>query len=158
MRLLVDSLIASMLVVVLGGILWHRSAAAQQVQRVEATQQALRAIEAQALLRASTGEVPATPWGYPVAISPAWFSTLPQNLLADCPRWLEIAHSSTADLSNPPHVTADARHAAFWYNPYRGILRARVAFQMSQQATIELYNLVNGTTLRADDAAWSHDD
>lgn len=155
MRLLVDSLIALMLVAVLGGIFWHRHAAEDQIQRVEATQQALRAIEAQALYQASLGEVPKTRWGYPHVVEPSWFKTRPDNLLAQCDRWIDVADESDSDRMDPAHVTSDHGRAAFWYNPHRGLIRARVEPQMSMQATIDLYNLVNGTSLRVDDAMWA---
>jgi len=155
MRLLVDSLIALMLVAVLGGVLWHRRAAEEQVERVEATQQSLRAIEAQALYHGSLGKIETTLMGYPFKVEQTWFTQLPMNLLAQSGNWLEVAGEPMQHEPNPEHVTADQGRAAFWYNPYRGIVRARVAPQMSTQATIDLYNLVNGTSLRIDDAMWA---
>jgi len=155
MRLLVDSLIALMLVAVLGGVLWHRRAAEQQVENVEATQKAMRAIEAQALYQGSLGQYETTWMGYPLVIEADWFKNRPQNLLADNSVWLDIAGKSKEFEPNPDHVTCEAGRAAFWYNPYRGIVRARVAPQMSAKATIDLYNMVNGTSLRVDDSMWA---
>jgi type II secretory pathway pseudopilin PulG len=155
MRLLVDSLIALTLVAVLGGVLWHRRAAERQVENVEATQQSLRAIEAQALYRGSLGECQTTWMGYPLVLKIEWFEHRPANLLADNANWLDIVEKSKEFESNPDHVTCESGRAAFWYNPYRGIVRARVAPQMSAKATIDLYNLVNGTSLRVDDSMWA---
>jgi hypothetical protein len=37
--------------------------------------------------------------------------------------------------------------AAFWYNPYKGILRARVPYDISDERALDLYNRVNGTSV-----------
>jgi hypothetical protein len=69
--------------------------------------------------------------------------------------WLETTQPERANRLNPEHVTCDGHRAAFWYNPYRGLVRARVERQHTDEATIALYNLVNGTSLRVSDVAWA---
>ncbi len=149
MRLLMDGVIALMLVGVLGGVLWHQRARADELRQVEAAQRAVRAIQSQALYRGSLRQVQVSRRGYPLRIDPAWFATPPTNLLTvDAGDWLETAGPADEQRTHPEHITTDGRRAAFWYNPHRGVVRARVNRQPSEQTTVELYNLVNGTAVR----------
>lgn len=155
MRLVVDSLIAVMLLAVLAAVLWQQRAQADRIERVEATQHAIRAIESQALFQASLGQVEVTRRGFPLAIDPAWFTRPPANAVApDAERWIDSADAGDAQRFQPDAIIIDGGQPAFWYNAHRGVVRARVAMQASERATIDLYNLVNGTSLRVDDVDW----
>lgn len=151
MRLIVDGVIALMLVIVLGSVLLQQRARTGELRRVEATQRAVRAIISQALYRGTLPDADVTRRGYPWTIEQTWFDEPPANLLAHAAGgWLDVASEDQAQTLHPPQITTADGACAFWYNPYRGVVRARVAMQASDQATIELYNLVNGSSLRPD--------
>lgn len=155
MRLIIDTLIALMLVGLLGSILWKQRDEQRLLDHVQSVHSAMRAIEAQAVYRAAIGDVPVTKLGYAATIDEHWFDPPPRNLLApDKTPWIEIANDEEAERFNPVRITIGEGRAAFWYSPHRGIVRARVPQQVSEQDTIDLYNLVNGTSLRVDEVAW----
>jgi hypothetical protein len=47
----------------------------------------------------------------------------------------------------PDPIITSENQAEFWYNPNRGIFRARVMAQMTNEQTRQIYNQVNGTSL-----------
>lgn len=101
-------------------------------------------------MRAATKDVELNGRGWPVTIDPSWFQDeAPRNPLVSPDRpWVEIAPPEDADLSHPHvRVTLDERFASFWYNPYQGIVRARVPLRINDELSLALYNQVNGTTL-----------
>jgi hypothetical protein len=158
MRLVVDTLIAVMLIAVLGGLLLRQRSEQSMLERIGLVQQSIRAIESQALYRAAVGDAEGTPRGFARLMDAAWFEHVPQNeLIADhaIRPWVDLSPDDQPDRLNPAHVVAEGPLASFWYNAERGVVRARVPDQMSQQATVDLYNLVNGTSLRVDDVDWA---
>jgi hypothetical protein len=144
-RLLIDSLLAVLLLSVLASVMWFQQSRRHQRAQVAAVQAAVQIMEREALYRAAVGEAERTARGYAMRIDETWFDRKPVNLLS--PRigpWLEIATSDEADATHPACILAGAHGLAdFWYNPYRGIVRARVPMQVSQDATVELYHRVN---------------
>jgi len=50
-------------------------------------------------------------------------------------------------LDPPVRMTIDGKLASFWYNPYQGIVRARVPVCVSDRKALDLYNSINGTRL-----------
>ncbi len=155
MRLMVDILIAGIVLGVIAVIAVQRNARAEEVDRIAAVQQSMHTIENQSLYRAGIGEVVVTRRGYPSTILESWFDPPPQNILAGpTETWIEIADDLDGDRTHPRYVYTDGSRAAFWYNPHRAILRARVRMQMTEQTTLELYNLVNDSTLRMRDTMW----
>lgn len=159
MRLLVDTLIVCMLLGTLAGILIYQRSQRSELLRIEAVQQAMRAIESESLYRAALGEAEATPRGYARHLRRNWFEHQPQNLFLDADAhngpWVEhINMDSERELANPRHIVASTEHPPFWYNPYRGVVRARVPMQMSQRSTVDLYNAINGTYVRVDQVEW----
>jgi hypothetical protein len=158
MRLLVDTLIAAMLAAVLGSIVWYQRHEALELDQVAAVQEALRCIQGQSAYRVAIGEADASPTGFAAHVKPDWFDPIPRNLLVDRgvtdPPWLEEAAPGESQRFDPADIVADEQTPAFWYNPHRGLVRARVPMQISQQSTVELYNLVNGTSVRVDEVAW----
>jgi len=93
-----------------------------------------------------TAELNGQSW--PKRPDPAWFPDgVPSNKMLDRNRpWLEVAPVTQANLDHPPvRVATDETVAAFWYNPYRGVVRARAPERVSDQRTVELYNAINAT-------------
>lgn len=160
MRLLVDTVIALMLAAMLGGALLSQRQDREQLDRIAAVQQSVRAIQSQALYRAAMGEVEATPSGYSRKIDIAWFDGPPRNILVEDEgeafQWIDYPAEDAHQAFDPTHIVASGGQASFWYNPFRGIVRARVPRQFTQQATVDLYNLVNGTSLRVADCRWDY--
>lgn len=160
MRLLIDTLIALMLAGILGAVVLDHRQDRHQLDRVAAVQQAVRAIQSQSLWRAAMGETPKMPNGYSRRIDAAWFDHVPRNVLVESEglayQWLDYSpdRGGSNEWFDPPCIVAAVGHAAFWYNPHRGIVRARVPMQFTQQDTVDLYNLVNGTNLRVADCRW----
>src|SRR5262249_12261162 len=61
---------------------------------------------------------------------------------------VEVATPAEASLQDPAvRLTLDAHVASFWYNPYQGIVRARVPVLISDEKALDLYNTINGTHL-----------
>jgi hypothetical protein len=149
-RLLVDSLIAMTAIGVLVGVVVHQHARSDRLEQVKQVQQTMRLIESQALYRAAIREADASRSGYAVELRTDWFDAPPENVLVG-PRnpWLETAGEDEQHRTDPACIVAAEGLPPFWYNPHLGIVRARVPLQLSQQATADLYNLVNGVVVDA---------
>ena len=61
--------------------------------------------------------------------------------------WLDIAPQGDHSYHPPDAVITRSDQAGFWYNPNRGIFRARVMPQWSPSATLQLYNQLNSVEL-----------
>jgi hypothetical protein len=86
----------------------------------------------------------------PTTVEPSWFGeNRPRNpLLPTSHPWVEVAGPREKDLLHPPDLIArDVSVASFWYNPFNGIVRARVPHQVSDSRVLELYNTVNDSGL-----------
>jgi hypothetical protein len=148
MRLLIDAIIAVCLIGLLATVMTVRRTEAARSETVEATRQAIDAIESEAIYQAALGEVELSDGGWPLEIQVSWFDRIPPHpMFADrVPyeiAWLEHADQAEQDLEHPRQKHADVRHGAFWYNPDRGIVRARVPRQPTDQATEQLYRRIN---------------
>jgi hypothetical protein len=138
MRLLVDTLIALMLVAVLAVLVIKQRVERSQLDRITAAQQSIHALESQALYRAAIGDAEASTHGYALKLDPLWFTAAPQNALLDdhaIRPWVDAVTEDESDRFNPAQIIATGSLASFWYNPSRGLVRARVPEQLSQQAT-----------------------
>jgi hypothetical protein len=144
-------------VAILGTLVVRQQAQRRRLASIEVVQEAMRAMESQALYRAALRDVPTTAIGYAVRIEREWFEFAPQNLLVagDCP-WIDQLEDVGPEMFNPRHIIADEHHAGFWYNPHRGIIRARVPELFTAADTLALYNLVNGTHLRLEQVDMTH--
>ena len=111
--------------------------------------QEVRRFELEIKLRAATENAELTGRDWPMTIDPAWFKSPPQNTLVSRDRpWVDVAPPEHADLSNPVmRLAMDHTYASFWYNPYQGIIRARVPMAINDEQALGLYNLVNATSL-----------
>ncbi len=167
MRLLIDSMIALLLVSLLAVVILYRQQG-QNIQRDAAVlQQAVSRMQEQVRLQAAVGDVPLSDQGFPRLVMPGWFEQPPQNPLSTpgCD-WMDIAPAG--DLSDHPPdpvlltlpevgqrwnatgvASPERPQAAFWYNPSRGVVRARVPARFTDAETLALYNQVNGTNLSA---------
>ncbi len=111
------------------------------------TMESRERLEDEIRLRAASQTTELNTRGWPVEIDPAWFDEegVPRNaMLTDLHPWLEIVGPDEADRQHP--TTCVAIHdslASFWYNPYQGIIRARVPMYVSDARTLAMYNRVN---------------
>lgn len=104
-------------------------------------------------VQATTSGVAVNGRGWPNTIEGHWFEDDPprNHLLTGDRPWVELAPAEDADRDHPADPVAFDRDgvkaASFWYNPYRGVVRARVAPQINEHETLALYNRVNGVFL-----------
>lgn len=158
-RIIINVLIGvlGVAVVSLGLLRWHQTT--DEAERVSQTRESIRTIESELRLRAVTGVAETNARGYAVRVDPSWFESLPGNGFVDRTHvWLEIAPEAHAEYEHPPmRIALDRDTAAFWYNPARGIVRARVAPGVSDKGAIGLYNELNGTSVATlFDAHWNN--
>jgi len=150
MRRAVDVVAAAAVLAVglgLGAFYYIQHQDDQQIKEVSA---GLRRFEQVLVFKGASKEAEVSERGWPLSVDPHWFGTaIPQNLLVTPDRpWLEVAMAEQATMSDPPlRVAIGTQVAAFWYNPYKGIVRARVPVAISDRRALELYNRVNGTNL-----------
>ena len=148
MRVIVDTLVALMIAGVLAGVVIHHRSKDDHVADAEGARVIVTQIQRELTLQGSLGSVETTRQGCPVTVDPAWFGeSVPANpLLDDDDRpWMEIAPYRDRALDHPASRSALTREmASFWYNPYKGIVRARVPAAMTDAAAATLYNTVNG--------------
>lgn len=147
------NILAIILVVALGvGLAWESRKQDDQASRQTDTQAALERIEKTIKVQAATGFAELNARRWPVTIEASWFhEPMPRNTLVAGPRpWIEVAPADQADLTHPPvRQTLDGTQAEFWYNPYNGIVRARVPVMLSDEQSVALYNAINGTRLNS---------
>jgi hypothetical protein len=150
MRLILDTLVALMLAAILVGVVFHSRTDAEVDQARETTRLELRRFQQQISLQSALAKVERTERGYPMTIDPDWFQgTLPSNpLLGPEHPWVEIAGPDHETLMHPlERVASNKGIAKFWYNPYSGVVRARVPVGISDNASLDLYNFVNDAAL-----------
>ncbi|HEX6873764.1 MAG TPA: hypothetical protein VF163_21905, partial [Micromonosporaceae bacterium] len=129
---------------------WHFSGEFKREKEVQTVQEGLRRFDQMLAMRAAAKDTPMTGRGWPQTMDATWFGTdPPRNVLVTPDRpWIEIALPSESHLKHPNvRVVADRRTAGFWYNPYQGVLRARVPYEISDERALEMYNQVNGTSV-----------
>jgi hypothetical protein len=150
MRIFIDAVVGLMLVALLAGAVWYKRTDQADRQLRETTRAEVRRFQQQIALQSTLAKVAHTDRGYPESVNPEWFQgVLPANPLLDTMHpWLELADATQKTLLHPPdRVAHDEKSAKFWYNPYLGVVRARVPVQVSDTATLELYNYVNDCNL-----------
>ena len=150
MRLLIDSLVAVMLAALLGAIVLAERREQDWYRDIEIASVDLHRLQREIYLQAALGDVPLSDRGFPVTVDPEWFETgLPRNpLLGPDHPWLEVAGAAQQHLTHPPkRMAVDRQTAKFWYNPYQGVVRARVSSELAEHEALTLYNQVNGCRL-----------
>lgn len=151
MRLVIDTLIALMLAGILGAVILHYRYEQRRIIEVQQVHQSLSRMQEQALMRGALEVSRTGEQAFPHSISPLWFNDgLPMNALVPPQQpWLDVAPKDDRSDQPPDPVIYTTSQAAFWYNPSRGIFRARIIAQFTEQATLDLYNRVNGTLVRS---------
>ena len=149
MRLLIDTLIAVMLVALLGGLLWSRQQERRERADVEAVRGALATLADQAAYHGALGHISNSPAGYPVHMMPDWFGeALPVNALLSAEHpWIDLAPPGDTAAHPPDPIATSESQAGFWYNPNLGVFRARVPESESDRHALEAYNEVNRSAL-----------
>lgn len=142
------------LCVVVGSLVMIQQSRSESVENVVTqTELALARFHSVLKVQATTRGVAVNGRGWPNTIEGHWFDDEPprNHLLTGDRPWVEIAPVEEADRDHPSDPvafdTAEFKPASFWYNPYRGVVRARVAPQINEHATLTLYNRVNGVFL-----------
>lgn len=126
------------------------SGAMQQDQDVDTVKSSLRRFNQVIAVKSASKDVALTDKGFPATLNVEWFGNdVPHNALVTAERpWVEVATAAEAKLKHPNvRIAADATTAGFWYNPYLGIFRARVPFEISDQKALDLYNQINGSSV-----------
>lgn len=153
MRRIVDvvALGLCLVVVTLAIIQQTRRASIEDV--VVQTEISLAKFHSMLKVQATTNGVAVNGRGWPNTIEGRWFDDDPPRnylLTGDRP-WVEIAPAEEAERDHPADPvafdTGGSKAASFWYNPYRGVVRARVAPQINDEQTLAMYNRVNGVFL-----------
>lgn len=151
MRLLINTLILLMLLALLAGVVQVQRGKHQQQQLLQTVRDEVDRFERQIALQAALQQVPLSEMGFPNTIHPSWFDEdMPQNsLLEPHHPWLEIANEEHRQLQHPPErVAVRQDQARFWYNPWTGVVRARIPSMPSDATALEVYNFVNDSALR----------
>lgn len=150
MKLFINLLILLMLFGAGLVVVLEYDAADSETERREDTREAVREIQRVLLLESALHENSQATRSYPHSIKPEWFSgPLPRNEMVDSNRpWMEIADVAERGLDHPPDRVASTRDTAmFWYNPDRGIVRARVSSGGTDAELLAAYNAVNGAAV-----------
>ncbi len=146
MRLLMNTLVALMLAGILAGVIFFNRVQEAQASDTRGTVDAIRQIQQQLTLQVALERVEMTDAGWPRTVDTAWFplELTDNGLLSPGHPWMEVAGPAQRHRLHPISITADDRSiASFWYNPYQGIVRARVPSGMTDAETLRLYNQVN---------------
>jgi type II secretory pathway pseudopilin PulG len=152
MRRVVDLLLGLMLVSILGGAVMYVQRDRSEAALRDTAREQRRRFQQQIALQAALERGNLNERGFPTTIDPTWFnSDLPSNpLIGAANPWVEVAPQAYHDMDNPPDIVVlDEASARFWYNPWQGIIRARVPAGVSDNATLELYNYVNEVDLQS---------
>ena len=151
MRILLDVVAIT---TVIGLVILFTVVDRRQVQEQDDVMQVvegLRSLQQQLHYNAAAERAELNQSGWPDVIDPAWFGNdPPRNLLVKSPTrpWLQIAGPEEASLEDPlMRMAVNDGVAGFWYNPYNGVVRARVPVMVSDQDAVNLYNRINNTAL-----------
>lgn len=149
MRLVIDSLIALMMVTILGGIVLHHRQQEDLLVKYQTAHHELSHIREMVIYHTALDQDALNEWGYPAVILPVWFAGgVPFNRMVPANHpWMDLAPPGDMNDQPPDPIATGPQQAGYWYNPSRGIVRARVTQQFTEQATLALYNQINSTML-----------
>jgi len=150
MRWIVDGLMALMVTGILAAVVWYHHGRQEAAKRNAAVQEALSQLHELLITHAAIDPDLLEQGVYPKEVPPEWFteSEPPRNVLAgESHPWLDIAPEGDLSAHPPDPVLDSPNQAGFWYNPNRGIFRARVPRQFTEQETLSLYNRLNDCSL-----------
>jgi hypothetical protein len=149
MRKVTDTLIVLMLITLIGGLVWHYQRSQRELDQCSHVQEALTRMYEQTVAHTTT-DAKSTQAGFPTVISPAWFGQeLPMNALAPDAPWVDLAPKGDMTDHPPDPCLERPTQAGFWYNANLGVIRARVPRQITDQDTLNLYNKINQSALKA---------
>ncbi len=149
-----------MLVGILASVLLYNREQDQQVDNYQSVHQALSKLHEQAMLQGALYQSRTGRADFPRNISPTWFAeeplapnngefAVPINVMVPTEQpWLDVAPAGDLSDNPPDPIITNQRQAGFWYNPNRGLFRARVMQQNTDKLSLEIYNELNGTELR----------
>lgn len=134
----------------LGGVVMYRRLEEKREAQIDLAAAEVHRFQLEIKYRSASriGELNARGW--PVTIDPNWFDgRAPQNFLLSPDRpWVEVARPEEAGLKHPPvRMAVDPGLASFWYNPYEGVIRARVPVMETDEGSLSLYNRLNDCSL-----------
>ncbi len=149
MRIVVDTLIALLLLGILGSVLWQQHVRDEHRERVMVVQQSLTRLYDQMLLQGALTNAHSDEPNVPQRFLPIWFDdVLPTNTYVSANQpWIDVAPPGDMSDHPPDPVIRGPEQAGFWYNPTRRIIRARVEPQLSMRETVRLYNELNSTSV-----------
>jgi len=151
MRLVIESLVLLLVLSVFFVVREQTRQGDHEEADIRVLRESVQIIERHLALHRMLDETALNAYGHPETVDPAWFDGDPPVhplVPADHP-WVEVAPRREWSLHHPrQRVIIDGSVAAFWYNPARGIVRARVPQQISDERTLEIYNRVNDARLR----------
>lgn len=150
MRWMRDVVAAVGLLGIVGGAVYLQRERRESESLIQMAQTDLRRMELEIKYRAATKTAELNARGWPVTVDPAWFADKPPDnpLLENNRPWVEVAGTSQAELLHPPvRMAINSELASFWYNPYQGVVRARVPVMVSDEKATELYNKINGVVM-----------
>jgi hypothetical protein len=135
-----------------GALVWalqaHQHVLSEQ-SAIQSTRASIAQIEAEIGIRAALGKAELNEFGHPAIVDRAWFNEgTPSNALAcENAPWIECALPFELGREHPRDPTfRGGRGAMFWYNPCKGIVRARVPESASDESALATYAAVNGAT------------
>lgn len=112
--------------------------------------QSLSRIRQEIKTRAALASTELSQRGWPMTLQSEWFGgENPTNpLLPFGKEWIEIARPSEAMLSHPSQrCDTSGKLSGLWYNPYLGVVRARVPLLQTEYDSVVLYNRINGSDI-----------
>jgi len=148
MQLRLNTICLLVLMALTFGAWTHLDRCAERERLVERTVVAQQRMQSEIRLRSALEGAKKSPRGWVMEVKAGWFSEgRPENpLLTDAWRpWIDVAQAEQHALLHPTERIARKGIAAWWYNPGKGIVRARVPEQATLRRTAELYEIVNRT-------------
>jgi len=150
MRWFLDAIGLILVMALLGGILWYKKDVREREAMIIEACVARNRLELEIRYRAATRSGELNARGWPITIDAKWFEGHPprNHLIEASSPWVEVAPADQAGLQHPPvRMAVDESLAGYWYNPYLGVLRARVPVMVSDQEAVDLYNRLNNSQL-----------
>ena len=150
MRWVRDIALLVLLIAIGVGAWWFMTDSREHAASIDKALADVQRLEREVRYRAAIKSVALNYRGWPMTIDPAWFDTDPPRtpLAGDDRPWLEIAPESEYGYLHPPiRLTLDDQMPAFWYNPYQGVVRARVPVDVSDEQALAMYNKVNRVSI-----------
>ena len=150
MRWIRDITLLLILIGIAGALVWWQTTRREEQARIDKTTADTQRLEREVRFRSATKACELNARGWPITVDPAWFETDPPHnqVVSEDRPWVEIASEEEAGLQHPrDRLTLDEKLAAFWYNPYQGVVRARVPVSMTDAEATSLYNTINRTMI-----------